>query len=56
MIVFHALTNALPFLVPPALGPWALAAGVFPWIVVFVLWLITRRDIHDQKPDILRSN
>jgi uncharacterized protein len=22
MIVFHALTNALPFLVPPALGPW----------------------------------
>lgn len=49
MIVFHALTNALPFLVPPALGPWALVVGVFPWIVVLVLWLVTRRDfLHSQ--------
>jgi membrane protease YdiL (CAAX protease family) len=44
MIVFHALTNALPFLVPPARGPWALIVGVFPWIIVLVLWLITRHD------------
>ena len=49
MIVFHALTNALPFLVPPALGPWAIVGGVFPWIVVLVLWLVTRRDFwHSQ--------
>jgi hypothetical protein len=44
MIVFHALTNALPFLVPPALGMWALVVGVFPWIIALVLWLITRHD------------
>jgi membrane protease YdiL (CAAX protease family) len=49
MIVFHALTNALPFLVPPALGPWALVIGVFSWIVVLVLWLVTRRDfLHSE--------
>ena len=42
MIVFHALTNALPFLLPPALGLWALVVGVFPWLVVLVLWLVTR--------------
>ena len=42
MIVFHALTNALPFLLPPALGPWALVVGVFPWLLVLVLWLLTR--------------
>ena len=49
MIVFHALTNALPFLVAPALGLWALVVGVFPWIVVLVLWLVTRRDfLHSQ--------
>jgi membrane protease YdiL (CAAX protease family) len=41
MIVFHALTNALPFLVPPTLGPWAFVVGVLPWIVVLVLWLVT---------------
>jgi hypothetical protein len=28
MIVFHAPTNALPFLVPPTLGPWAFVVGV----------------------------
>lgn len=50
MIVFHALTNTLPFLVPRALGPWALAAGVFPWVVVLVLWLITRP--HFLRPRI----
>lgn len=44
MIVFHALTNVLPFLVSPALGPWALVVGVFPWILVLVLWLVTRRN------------
>jgi hypothetical protein len=44
MIVFHALTNALPFLVPPAPGPWTILVGVIPWIVVLVLWLVTRRD------------
>jgi uncharacterized protein len=44
MIVFHALTNALHFLMPPALGPWALIVGVFPWLVVLVLWLVTRPD------------
>jgi uncharacterized protein len=49
MIVFHALTNTLPFLVPPAVGPWALIVGVFPWLVVLVLWLVTR-------PDFLRSD
>lgn len=50
MIVFHALTNALPFLVPPALGPWALVVGVFPWLVVLVLWLITRRNfLHPER-------
>lgn len=49
MIVFHALTNALPFLVPPALGAWALVVGVFPWIVVLVLWLLTRRDFLRSK-------
>ena len=49
MIVFHALTNTLPFLVPPALGAWALVVGVFPWLVVLVLWLLTRRDFwHPQ--------
>lgn len=44
MIVFHALTNALPFLVPAAVGLWALVVGVFPWIVVLILWMVTRRD------------
>jgi hypothetical protein len=34
MIVFHALTNALTFLLPPALGPWSLVVGIVPWIVV----------------------
>jgi len=48
MIVFHALTNALPFLAPAALGPWAIVVGVFPWLVVLILWLITR-------PDFLKS-
>jgi hypothetical protein len=49
MIVFHALTNALPFHVPPTLGPWAFVVGVLPWIVVLVLWLVTRRNfLHSQ--------
>lgn len=42
MIVFHALTNTLPFLLPPALGPWALVLDAFPWLVVLILWLLTR--------------
>jgi hypothetical protein len=42
MIVFRALTNAVPFLVPSALGPWALVVGAFPWLVVLILWLLKR--------------
>lgn len=42
MIVFHALTNALPFLVAPAQGPVAFAVGLVPWLVVAVLWLLSR--------------
>ena len=53
MIVFHALTNALPFLVAPALGLWALVVGVFPWLVVLGLWLVTRR--HFLRPEVGRA-
>jgi hypothetical protein len=35
---------ALSALVPRALGLWAIVGGVFPWIVVLVLWVVTRRD------------
>jgi uncharacterized protein len=37
MIVFHALSNTLPFLVPSVQGAWVLVVGVFPWVIVFVL-------------------
>lgn len=53
MIVFHALINALPFLLPPVLGPWALAVGVFPWLVVLVLWLLTRPNF--LRPPVARE-
>jgi hypothetical protein len=54
MIVFHARSNTLPFLVPQALGPWALVVGAFPWLMVLILWLLTRpsflRPATAQKP------
>jgi hypothetical protein len=40
MIVFHALSNTLPFLIPVIQGPLALLVGIFPWVIVLVLRLI----------------
>lgn len=43
MIVFHALTNTLPFLAAPPVGAFALVAGLVPWVVVLALRLIAGR-------------
>jgi len=40
MIVFHALTNTLPFLFPPIQGPLVLLVGIFPWVIVLALRLV----------------
>jgi membrane protease YdiL (CAAX protease family) len=40
MVVFHALSNTLPFLVPVIQGPLALLVGIFPWVIILVLRLI----------------
>jgi hypothetical protein len=29
--------NALPFLLPPVLGPWSLVVGAYPWLAVLIL-------------------
>lgn len=50
MIFFHALTNTIPFLLPPPLGMWALVIGLFPWVVVLVLWLSARPHFPHKRP------
>jgi hypothetical protein len=40
MIVFHALANTLPFLIPAIQGPLALLVGIFPWVIILALRLI----------------
>lgn len=40
MIVFHALTNTLPFLFPAIQGSLVMLVGIFPWFIVLALRLI----------------
>lgn len=44
MVLLHALTNALPFLLAPAPAMFAVLVGIFPWVVVLALWLTSRHD------------
>jgi uncharacterized protein len=44
MIVFHALTNTLPFLIPSVQGGWVLLVGIFPWVIVLVLQRILGKE------------
>lgn len=50
MIVFHALTNTLPFLIPVIQGPLALLVGIFPWIVVLALRLLLGKNEFPGQP------
>lgn len=50
MIVFHALTNTLPFLIPAIQGPLALLVGIFPWVVVLALRLILGKNEFSGRP------
>jgi membrane protease YdiL (CAAX protease family) len=50
MIVFHALTNTLPFLIPAIQGPLALLVGIFPWVIVLTLRLILGKNEFPGQP------
>ena len=50
MIVFHALTNTLPFLIPAIQGPLALLVGIFPWVIVLALRLILGKKEFPGQP------
>lgn len=54
MIVFHALSNTLLFLVPPLQGVVVLLVGVFPWVVVFVLQRVLGKEQFPGQPVPLR--
>lgn len=41
VILFHALTNVVPFLLPAVGGGLTLLVGLFPWVIVLTLrWLV----------------
>ncbi len=50
MIVFHALANTLPFLIPAIQGSLALLVGIFPWVVVLALRLILGKKQFPGQP------
>ncbi len=50
MIVFHALSNTFPFLVPVIQGPWVLLVGIFPWVVVWGLQLLLGKQEFPGQP------
>jgi membrane protease YdiL (CAAX protease family) len=50
MIVFHALANTLPFLVPAIQGPLALLVGIFPWVIVLALRLVLGKQEFPGQP------
>ena len=51
MIVFHALSNTLPFLIPAIQGPLALLVGLIPWVVVLVLRLLLGKEQFPGQPE-----
>lgn len=57
MIVFHALTNTLPFLFPAIQGPLVLLVGIFPWVIVLVLRLILgKKELPGQPGTSMRHS
>jgi membrane protease YdiL (CAAX protease family) len=50
MMVFHALSNTFPLLVPSVQGGWVLFVGIFPWIIVFVLQRMVGKEQFPGNP------
>jgi hypothetical protein len=50
MIMFHALSNTLPFLIPSIQGPLALLVGILPWVVVLALRLTLGKERFPGQP------